>query len=70
MAEEYYVIVNLETLKYQRNGDGVNLEEADKFNTYEEALQELSNYDDDFNGVIYKVKEYRNFTIEKVRNKA
>ena len=31
MTEEYYVIVNLETLQYQKNGDGVNLKEADKF---------------------------------------
>ena len=67
MTEEYYVIVNLDTLQYMQDGDGVNLKEADKFAIYEEALQELSNYDDDFNGAIYKVKEYRNFTIEKVK---
>lgn len=67
MTEEYYVIVNLETLAYQKNGDDVKLIKADKFYTYEEALQDLSGYDDDFNGAIYKVKEYRDFTIEKAR---
>ena len=67
MTEEYYVIVDLETLQYQKNGNGVNLVEADKFDTYEEALQELSNYDDEFEGSVYKVTEYRDFTIKKVR---
>lgn len=67
MTEEYYVIVNLETLQYQKNENGVNLREADRFDSYDEALQELSNYDDDFNGSIYKVKEYRKITIEKAR---
>lgn len=67
MTEEYYVIVNLDTLQYMQNGDGVNLKEADKFDTYEEAKHELSNYDDDFNGAVYKVKEHREFIIEKVR---
>ncbi len=67
MTREYYVIVDLVTLQYQKNGYGVNLKEADKFDSYEEALQELSDYDDDFEGSIYKVKEYRKFTVEKVR---
>lgn len=68
MTEEYYLIVNLETLQYQKNGDGVNLKEADKFDTYEEAKEELKEYDtENVELAIYKVKEYRNFTIEKVR---
>lgn len=67
MTEEYYVIVNLDTLQYMKDGEGVNLTEADKFDTYEEAKEELSRYDDDFNGAIYKVKEHRDFTVEKVR---
>ncbi len=67
MIEEYYVIVNLDTLEYQQDGNGVKLREADKFDTYEEALQDLSEYDNDFDGAIYKVKEHREYTIEKVR---
>jgi len=67
MTREYYVIVDLVTLQYQKNGDGVNLREADKFDTYEEAVRELSNYDDEFDGSVYKVKEHRDFTIKKVK---
>lgn len=67
MIEEYYVIVNLDTLQYMQDGEGVNLKEADKFDTYEEAKQDLSTYDSNFNGAVYKVKEYREFTVEKVK---
>lgn len=67
MTEEYYVIVNLETLQYQKNGDGVNLSRADKFNTLEEAKEELKEYNTENNELaIYKVKEYRDFIIKKV----
>ena len=67
MTEEYYVIVDLDTLQYQKEGEGVNLREADKFYTFEEAKENLSNYDENFNGSIYKVKEHRKITIEKAR---
>lgn len=68
MTEEYYVIVNLETLEYQRNGRGAKLREADKFNTLEEAKEELKGYDtEDVELAIYKVKEYKSFALEKVR---
>lgn len=66
MSKQYYVIVDLYNLAYQRQGDAVSLKDADKFKTFEEAKKELEKYDDDFNGAIYKVTEYIRIDLEKV----
>ena len=67
MLKEYYVIVDLNSLQYQKNGHGVNLREADKFDTLEEVKEELKDYDtEDCELAIYKVKEYTDFSIKKV----
>lgn len=68
MDKEYYVIVDLYNLTYMQNGNPVQIEEADKFETVTEAKEELKNYDEDFNGAIYKVKEYRSINLEKVED--
>ena len=65
MFNEYYVIVDLDILKYMKDGEGVNLKEADKFDTLKEAENEIDKYDDDFNGAIYRVKEYTTIELEK-----
>lgn len=66
MTNEYYVIVDLDNLTYMKNGESANINEADKFETIEEAKEELKNYDEDFNGAIYKVIEYKSIKLEKV----
>lgn len=63
---EYYVIVNLDNLTYMKNGYSANIDEADKFKTLEEVKKELKNYDEDFNGAIYKVIEYQSINLKKV----
>lgn len=63
---EYYVIVDLDNLTYMKNGDSVNIDEADKFRTIEDAKRELKDYDEDFSGAIYKVIEYKSINLEKV----
>lgn len=37
MTTEYYVIVDLDNLTYMREGQSVNIDEADKFKTIEDA---------------------------------
>lgn len=66
MTNEYYVIVDLDNLTYMKNGDSANIDEADKFKTIEEAKEELKDYDEDFNGAIYRVIEYKSINLEKV----
>ena len=66
MSDEYYVIVDLENLTFMTNGESTNLKGADKFETLEEAKNELKEYDADFNGAIYKVKEVKEIKIKKV----
>ena len=66
MTNEYYVIVNSDNLTYMKNGDSANIDEADKFKTIEEAKEELKDYDEDFNGAIYRVIEYKSINLEKV----
>lgn len=66
MSKEYYVIVDLYNLTYMQNGSPAKIEEADKFETVKEAKKELKTYDKDFNGAIYKVKEYTRINLEKV----
>ena len=68
MNKEYYVIVDLYDLTYMKNGDPAKIDDADKFETLEQAKKELKNYDEDFNGAIYKVKEYRSINLEKVED--
>ena len=68
MNKEYYVIVDLYNLTYMKNGDSAKIDDADKFETLEQAKKELKNYDEDFNGAIYKVKEYRSINLEKVED--
>ena len=48
-------------------GHSVKLDEADKFETLETAKEELEEYDEDFNGAIYKVKEFKTIELKKVR---
>lgn len=67
MSKKYYVIVNLDTLAYQENGNDETLEYADKFDTIEEAKKVLETYDtDNFELAIYEVIEYTNYKIKKV----
>ena len=66
MTNEYYVIVDLDNLTYMKNGDSANIDEADKFKTIEDAKEELKDYDEDFNGAIYRVIEYKSIYLEKV----
>lgn len=66
MTNEYYVIVDLDNLTYMHEGEDVYLNEADKFETIKEAKEELKDYDEDFNGAIYKVIEYKSIKLEKV----
>lgn len=49
------------------NGINTKLDKADKFKTLEEAEIELKAYDEDFNGAIYKVKEFKTIELKKVR---
>lgn len=65
--EIYYVIVDLDSLSYMRNGCSALITEADKFDSLEIAQKELKeNYDDDFNGAIYRIKETTMREIQKV----
>lgn len=58
MNKTYYVIVNLTDLCYMKDGqDEQSIINADKFESYIDAKAELAEYDDDFNGAIYEVKE-------------
>ena len=66
MKEEYFVIVNLYDLAYQKNGSSVTLKEADKFKTLKEAKNELATYDEDQDLKIYKITETKHIYIEKV----
>lgn len=66
MTNEYYVIVDLDNLTYVREGQSAGIDEADKFETIEEAKEELKDYDEDFNGAIYRVIEYKSINLEKV----
>lgn len=64
--EIYYVIVDLDSLSYMRNGCSALITEADKFDSLETAKKELKeNYDDDFNGAIYRVFERTLREIQK-----
>lgn len=67
MSSTYYVIVDLYNLTYQKAGNPAKLSEADKFKTLKDAEKELKDYDDDFNGAIYKVNEYTRIELEKVK---
>lgn len=66
MRVEYYVILDTKTLGFQKQGDEVPIEEADKFATLEDATKELSTYDE-FKGEIYKVTEYIDRKFELAR---
>lgn len=68
MSIEYYVIVDLYNLTYMKNGNSAKIDNADKFETLEQAKKELKKYDEDFNGAIYKVKEYRTINLEKAED--
>ena len=65
-TEVYYVIVDLDSLSYMKNGCSALITEADKFDSLDIAQKELKeNYDDDFNGAIYRVKEIIMREIQK-----
>ena len=51
-----------------KNGNPAKIDDADKFETVAKAKKELKNYDEDFNGAIYKVKEYRSINLEKMED--
>lgn len=70
MGKEYYVILDKRHLSFMNNGMPANIDGADKFNSYESAKKELTdNYDEDFEGVIYKVTEkiFRDFELIEER---
>lgn len=52
-------------IKIYENGCSALITEADKFDSLEKAKKELENYDDDFNGAIYRVKETTMREIQK-----
>ena len=52
--------------KMKTNGESANINEADKYETIEDAKKELKDYDEDFSGAIYKVIEYKSINLEKV----
>ena len=58
MNREYYIIVNLDNLTYMKNGVSAEIDKANKFETLEQAQNNIKLYDKDFNGAIYKVEEY------------
>lgn len=68
MKEIYYVIVDLSNLAYMNDGSPVNLKDADKFETLEEAIKDLAKYDEDFDGEIYRIEETVYRTIKKVND--
>lgn len=57
MKNKYYVIVDKETLNFMNNGLIENIENAEKFSTYNEAKLGLNDYEEDFKGLIYQVEE-------------
>ncbi|MEI3357035.1 MAG: hypothetical protein V8R81_08665 [Clostridia bacterium] len=66
MGKEYYVILDKIHLNFMNDGIATGIEGADKFYSYESAKKELMNdYDEDFEGVIYKVTEkiFRDFEL-------
>ena len=65
MYHEYYVILDRIHLNFMNNGTIVEIENAEKFKSYESAAEELKNYDEDFEGAIYKVTEkmFRDFEL-------
>lgn len=48
-----------------RDGCSALITEADKFDSLEKAKKKLENYDDDFNGAIYRVFERTLREIQK-----
>ena len=72
MGKEYYVILDKRHLSFMNNGMPVSIDGADKFNSYESAKKELmDDYDEDFEGAIYKVTEkiFRDFELIEERGK-
>lgn len=70
MGEEYYVILDKKNLSFMNDGMIASIDDADKFNSYESAKEELTNnYDEDFEGAIYKVTEkiFRDFELIEER---
>lgn len=70
MGKEYYVILDKRHLCFMNDGMSASIDGADKFNSYESAKEELmDNYDEDFEGVVYKVTEqiFRNFELVEER---
>lgn len=72
MGKEYYVILDKIHLSFMNNGMPTSLDGAEKFDSYKLAKEELiNNYDEDFEGVIYKVTEkiFRDFELIEEREK-
>lgn len=70
MGKGYYVILDKRNLNFMNNGMPAIIDGADKFDSYESAKKELiDNYDEDFEGVIYKVTEkiFRDFELIEER---
>ena len=70
MGKGYYVILDKRNLNFMNNGMPASIDGADKFDSYESAKKELiDNYDEDFEGVIYKVTEkiFKDFELIEER---
>ncbi len=65
MESVYYVIVDLDTLNFMKNGVPVCIEYADKFAVLEDAKNELETYNKDANVEIYKIIEFISRKIRK-----
>ena len=71
MGKGYYVILDKRNLSFMNNGMPASIDGADKFDSYESAKKELTDdYDEDFEGVIYKVTEkiFRDFELIEERH--
>lgn len=66
MTREYFVIINLKTLLYMKNGEETYFAQCAKFLNEEEAKKEISTYDDTENFGIYKVTEHIQISYERV----
>ncbi len=67
MSIKYYVIVDLYSLRYMSNGEcETSIAIADKFDTFEEALEELKTYDDTKNFEVYEVIEHITRQLRKM----
>ena len=67
MKRKCYVIVDLDTLEYMRDGTLATLEDADKFETLKDVGAVLMNFDDSSHFAIYEVTEDVTYKITRIK---